>query len=93
MKKRFVELEGEIEGKDSKIDLVSKARDKYREQVLVLKQEIKVLKKELGHEMSSVSLTEDSVLATDRDGKNNEASTKFEQLLYAQNMQRKNQAI
>lgn len=37
MKKRFVELEGDIEGRDAKIDQVSKARDKYREQVLVLK--------------------------------------------------------
>ena len=60
-------MEAEIEGKDAKIEQVSQARDKYREQVLVLKQEVKVLKKELGHEMSSISITEDSVLATNRE--------------------------
>lgn len=86
MKKRFVDLEGEMEGKDSQIEQVSKARDKYREQVLVLKQEIKLLKQELGHDMSSVSLTDDSVLATKRGEKNNEAQSKFEQLLQAQNI-------
>ena len=37
LKKRYLELEGELESKDTKIEQVSKARDKYREQVLVLK--------------------------------------------------------
>lgn len=52
-----------------------------------------MLKKEQGHEMSSITLTEDSILATNRDDKNNEVGSKFEQLLMAQNMRRKNQAL
>ena len=52
---------------------------------------MKVLKRELGQE-STITMTEDSVLKSNRDGRGNEAS-KFEELLLAQNIQRKNQAL
>ena len=37
MKKRYIEVEAKIDEKDAEIEEVSKARDNYREQVLLLK--------------------------------------------------------
>lgn len=91
MKKRYIDLEAEMEQKDAQIDEVNTARDKYREQVLLLKQEIRVLKRELGQE-STITMTEDSILKTNREGRANEGS-KFEELLMEQNLHRKNQAL
>lgn len=50
MKKRCLDVEAVLEQKESLVETVNCARDKYREQVLVLKQDVKALRKQLGLE-------------------------------------------